>query len=68
MPKPSVMVGRQQEMIYDGTLVHEVDAERVGVKALSMMWCLLVVVELAWTWGKQQTVLEAGDEVAMAMT
>ncbi len=29
---------------------------------------LLVVVELAWTWGMQQTVLEAGDEVAMAMT
>ena len=62
------MVGRKQEMIYDETLVHENDAERVGVKALSIIRCLLVVVELAWTWGTQQTVLEAGDEVAMVMT
>lgn len=63
-----MMVGRKQEMIYDETLVHEIDAERVGVKALSIIRCLLVVVELAWTWGTQQTVLEAGDEVAMVMT
>ncbi len=61
------MVGRQQEMMYDGTLVHVIDAEVVGVKALSTMWCLLVVVELVWTWGMQQTVLEAGNGVAMAL-
>ena len=38
------------------------------MKALSIIRCLLVVVELAGTWGTQQTLLEAGDEVAMVMT
>ena len=54
-------------MMYDGTSVHVIDAEVVGVKALSTMWCLLVVVELVWTWGMQQTVLERGNRVAMAL-
>ena len=46
--------------------MHVVEAERVGKKALTMMRCLLVVVELVWTWG-MQTELEAGNGVAMAM-
>ncbi len=53
--------------MYDGTSVHVDDAERVGAQNLSMMWCLLVVVEWVWTWGMQQTVLEAGNGVAMAL-
>ncbi len=49
MPKPSLMVGRQQEIMYDITSLHVVDVEVVGVKALLAMWCLLVVVEWVWT-------------------
>ncbi len=35
--------------MHEGTSVHVVDAERVDEKALTMVWCLLVVVELVWT-------------------